>query len=142
MLSIQLTTMTIPNRKGSLPDKYFTLRSTYLQGRPPTSVNMHWRRFAVSEIPLDDQQEFDSWLRELWTKKDQLLEQYYEAGRFPSELAGSIEVGHGSEEQRTAAAAGYVETHVRLGHWAEVGRIFMVLVSAVFLCKLPKLLGF
>ncbi|RAL05632.1 putative RNA polymerase II transcription elongation factor (Ctr9) [Aspergillus ibericus CBS 121593] len=127
--------------KGSLPDKYFTLRSTYLQGRPPTSVNMHWRRFAVSEIPLDDQQEFDAWLRELWTEKDQLLEEYYETGRFPSELAGSIDVGHGPEERRTAAAAGYAETHVRLGHWAEVGRIFMVLVSAVFLCKLPKLLG-
>ncbi|KAJ5232011.1 hypothetical protein N7468_004967 [Penicillium chermesinum] len=37
--------------KGSYPDKYFTLRSTLIQGRPPTSVNMHWRRFAVADIP-------------------------------------------------------------------------------------------
>lgn len=96
----------------------------------------------MSEIPLDDQHEFDSWLRERWTEKDQLLEEYYETGRFPSELAGSIEVGHGFEERKAAAAAGYAEAHVRLGHWAEVGRIFMVLLGAVFLCKLPKLLGF
>ncbi|PYH94949.1 acyltransferase [Aspergillus ellipticus CBS 707.79] len=128
--------------KGSLPDKYFTLRSTYLQGRPPTSVNMHWRRFAVSEIPLEDQDEFDSWLRGRWTEKDQLLDEYYEAGRFPSELAGSIDVGLGSEERRAAAAAGYAETHVRLGHWVEIGRIFMVLIGVVVLCKIPKLVGF
>ncbi|KAF8533795.1 hypothetical protein BDD12DRAFT_863490, partial [Trichophaea hybrida] len=33
---------------------YFTLYSTFFQGRPPKSVNMHWRRFAVKDIPLTD----------------------------------------------------------------------------------------
>ncbi|RAH83917.1 putative acyltransferase [Aspergillus japonicus CBS 114.51] len=127
--------------KGSLPDKYFTLRSTYLQGRPPTSVNMHWRRFAVADIPLDSQSEFDAWIRARWAEKDQLLEEWFETGRFPTELGGSIVVGTGTPAQETAAATGYAETHVRLGHWTELGRIFMVLVGTALLCKLPRLFG-
>lgn len=124
--------------KGSFPDKYFTLRSTYLQGRPPKCVNMHWRRFAISDIPLDDQKEFDIWLRARWVEKDQLLDQCFETGRFPSELAGSIELGKASEEQKAASAAGYVETHVQLGHWAEIGQIFSVLAGVASLCKLSQ----
>ncbi|KAE8318059.1 acyltransferase-domain-containing protein [Aspergillus transmontanensis] len=130
-----------PPRKGSYPDKYFTLRSTYLQGRPPTSVNMYWRRFAVSDIPLNDQKEFDAWLRARWTEKDQLLDEYFETGRFPSDLAGFVDNVGVSESLKAAAAAGYVEVFVRLGHWSEIGRIFMVLIGAALLCKVPKLLG-
>ncbi|CAL5874095.1 uncharacterized protein PFLUO_LOCUS8382 [Penicillium psychrofluorescens] len=123
--------------KGSYPDKYFTLRSTYGQGRPPTSVNMHWRRFAVSDIPLDDQKEFDEWLRDRWTEKDELLNQYFETGRFPSALAGTIEAtDQCSDEQRVAASAGFVESNVRLHHWSELISIFMVLGSLAFLCRI------
>ncbi|PKY05383.1 acyltransferase [Aspergillus campestris IBT 28561] len=127
--------------KGSLPDKYFTLRSTYGQGRPPTSVNMYWRRFAVSDIPLEDQAEFDTWLRERWAEKDLLMDQYFETGRFPTELAGTIEAGSGSAKQKAVASDGFVEAHVRLGHWSELARIFMVVTMAACLCKLPKVLA-
>ncbi|KAH1490502.1 hypothetical protein KXX57_000238 [Aspergillus fumigatus] len=127
--------------KGSYPDKYFTLRSTYLQGRPPTSVNMYWRRFAMSDIPLDDQKEFDSWLRARWTEKDELLDEFFETGRFPTALAGSIDAGNVSDVQREAASKGFVETHVRLHHWTELGRIFMVLTGMAVLCRLPKVFG-
>ncbi|KAL2848481.1 acyltransferase-domain-containing protein [Aspergillus pseudoustus] len=106
--------------RGSYPDKYFTLRSTYVQGRPPTSVNMYWRRFAVADIPLDDQKDFDVWLNARWTEKDELLEQYFGTGRFPSDLAGSIVVGAGDATQLSAAERGYVETSVRLAHWTEI----------------------
>ncbi|KAL2013492.1 hypothetical protein VTN00DRAFT_1017 [Thermoascus crustaceus] len=124
--------------KGSYPDQYFTLRSTYLQGRPPKSVNMHWRRFAVSEIPLDDQKEFEAWLIARWVEKDQLLEEFYEKGRFPTELEGSISGGV-SDDQKSAASAGYVETDVRLAHWTEAGQIFAVLAAVASLLKLLKL---
>lgn len=103
---------------------------------------MHWRRFAVADIPLDDQKEFDAWLRARWTEKDQLLDEFYETGRFPSGLAGSIDTDNVSAEQKSAASAGYVETHVRLSHWIELGRIFMVLAGAGVLCRLfPVVLG-
>ncbi|KAJ5081366.1 Phospholipid/glycerol acyltransferase [Penicillium alfredii] len=122
--------------KGSYPDKYFTLRSTYGQGRPPTSVNMYWRRFAVSEIPLDDQKEFDAWLRARWAEKDLLLGQYFETGRFPSDLAGSIEANSTTNEQQVAVSAGYIESYVQLHHWIELGQIFVVLAGLGFLCRM------
>ncbi|KAJ5693376.1 hypothetical protein N7462_002799 [Penicillium macrosclerotiorum] len=121
--------------KGSYPDKYFTLRSTYALGRPPTSVNTHWRRFAVADIPLDDQQEFDAWLRARWAEKDELMDQYFETGRFPSELAGSIEAKHATDEQKVAVSAGYIESYVQVHHWIELGQIFMVLAGLACLCR-------
>lgn len=96
----------------------------------------------MADIPLDDQEEFDAWLRARWTEKDQLLDECFETGRFPTELAGSIDSAHVSEAQQTAASAGYVESHVRLSHWSEIGRIFMVLVSVALVCKLLTVLGF
>ncbi|KAJ5888923.1 acyltransferase-domain-containing protein [Penicillium taxi] len=121
--------------KGSYPDKYFTLRSTWLQGRPPTSVNMHWRRFAVADIPLEDQHEFDEWLRARWAEKDELMDQYFETGRFPSDLGGSIEANNASDEQKPVIAAGYIESNVQVHHWSELGQIFMVVAGLGFLCR-------
>ena len=97
---------------------------------------MHWRRFAVSEIPLDDQKEFEAWLLARWVEKDQLMDQYFETGRFPSELAGSIEAKKATKEQKIAISAGYIESNVRLYHWAELGKIFMVLAGLGFLCRI------
>ena len=122
----------------SFPDKYFTLRSTYLQGRPPKCVNMHWRRFAVSEIPLDDQKHFDAWLRARWMEKDQLLDQCFESGRFPSDLAGSVDSGDASAPRKLSASPAYVETHVRLAHWYEIGQIFAVVAGVAGLCRVSQ----
>lgn len=97
---------------------------------------MHWRRFAVADIPLDDQGEFEVWLRERWTEKDQLLQQCFETGRFPTKLAGSIDTANAHVDQKAAASAGYIEAHVQLSKWYEAARIFMVLVGMRFLCKL------
>lgn len=96
---------------------------------------MHWRRFNVSEIPLDDQKEFEDWLTARWAEKDQLMDQYFETGRFPSELAGSIKADNAIDGQLVAATAGYVESYGRLRHWSELGLIFGVLLSVALLCK-------
>ncbi|KAI5287571.1 hypothetical protein KEM54_005892, partial [Ascosphaera aggregata] len=69
--------------RGVYPDKFFTLRSTFLRGRPPASVNFYWRRFAVDDLPLDDQEEFGRWLLQRWSEKNDLLERFYNEGRFP-----------------------------------------------------------
>ncbi|KAL1969048.1 hypothetical protein VTN77DRAFT_882 [Rasamsonia byssochlamydoides] len=120
--------------KGCYPDQYFTLRSTYGQGRPPKSVNMYWRRFAVSDIPLDDQKDFEAWLLARWREKDELLEEFFENGRFPSDLASSISP-KGSLDQREEATRGYIETDIRLAHWSEIGQIFAVLTGLALLLR-------
>jgi Acyltransferase C-terminus len=128
-------------RKGSYPDAYITLRSTFLRGRPPKSVNFYWRRFAISDIPLNDQKEFEIWLNKRWAEKDQLLEQFAETGRFPPCEWLPISNGDVQEGGDTAIAdTSYIETEVRLAHWTDVGRIFMVLFFlAVLIQRVPRL---
>ncbi|KAH8702608.1 putative acyltransferase [Talaromyces proteolyticus] len=114
--------------KGCYPDRYFTLRSTYGQGRPPKSVNMYWRRWAVEDIPLDDQRVFEEWLLERWREKDALLDQFFETGRFPTSLESSIDSAGTSGNQAIEASRGYIETTIQLRHWIEIGEIFAVLL--------------
>jgi hypothetical protein len=56
---------------------------------------MHLRRFAIKEIP-ETEPEFVEWVRQRWHEKDQLMEEFYTTGQFPSQLTvedigGSIE---------------------------------------------------
>jgi len=67
---------------GGFSQDYYTLRSLYFEGRPPTGVHMHWRKFRVADIPLEEE-EFDAWLRERWMEKDKLLDHFYRMGGFP-----------------------------------------------------------
>jgi Acyltransferase C-terminus len=139
--SSQPITDDLRNRKGSYPDRYFTLRSTYLQGRPPQSVNMYWRRFSISEIPLNNQEEFNAWLLARWVEKDQLLEEFFATGRFPSNLQASISSNGAPPDQKREAPIPYLETSIRLAHWIEIGKIFIVFTGVILLFKLTKLWG-
>lgn len=87
------------------------MASTYFEGRPPKSVNLYWRRLRVADIPLNDQKEFDVWLRDQWYKKDALMEEYLNKGRFPA-LPG--------------AEAEYIETEVRTRYPWEILQILTV----------------
>lgn len=81
--------------EGQFGQDYFTLFSTFFEGRPPKSVNMHFRRFKISEIPFHDTKQFDLWLRERWVEKDDLMEYYYQNGSFPEEeeISGQLTDG-------------------------------------------------
>jgi hypothetical protein len=80
---------------------------------------MYWRRFSVKDIPLDDHEKFDLWLRERWYEKDDFIEQYLTTGRFP----GISVTTNGAMEEE------HIETEVTLAHWWEVGNIFIVLAT-------------
>ncbi|PTB63468.1 acyltransferase-domain-containing protein [Trichoderma citrinoviride] len=97
--------------RGKYGENIFTLSSTYFQGRSPKSVNFYWRKFKVSDIPLDDAGKFDVWLREEWYKKDALMEQYLTTGRFPA-MAGS--------------KVDFIETKVRTKSPLEVLQVFTI----------------
>jgi lysocardiolipin and lysophospholipid acyltransferase len=96
----------------------------YLQGRPPPSVNMYWRRFAVKDIPLGDHEKFELWLRERWYEKDAFIDQYLTTGRFP----GIVPATNGVATNE-AMKEEFIETEVKLAHWWEVGNIFVVLAA-------------
>ncbi|KAL2891106.1 putative acyltransferase [Ceratocystis lukuohia] len=98
--------------RGGYGEDYFTLQSTYFQGRPPKSVNFHWRRFRIADIPLDTCEEFDRWLRERWYEKDALMETYLATGRFPTS---------------DLAKKDYIETAVRTKYPFEFIEVYNVL---------------
>ncbi|KAG6280144.1 hypothetical protein E4U47_001496 [Claviceps purpurea] len=97
--------------RGKYGEEIFGLCSTYFEGRPPKSVNLYWRRFKVADIPLDDPKEFELWLRDQWYKKDALMEQYLNTGRFPPLSGDKVD---------------YVETEVRTRYPWEILQIFSV----------------
>ena len=71
--------------EGGWPQDYYTLRSLYFEGRPPSGVHMHWRKFHVDQIPLgeDQEKEFEKWIYDRWMEKDAMLDYFYKNSSFP-----------------------------------------------------------
>jgi hypothetical protein len=86
---------------------------------------MYWRRFAVSDIPVDDAEKFGAWVTARWQEKEQLLEQYFRTGLFPADEASVPATG--------TSKAGYVDTQVKLRSWYEVGQLFVVPAAVALL---------
>lgn len=105
--------------RGGFGEELFTLSGTYFRGQPPKSVNFYWRRFRVADIPLENSEKFELWLRDRWYEKDRLMEKYMSTGRFPSSPVKSDKV-----EQK---AVSHIETEVRTKYWWEFIQIFVVL---------------
>jgi len=124
--------------EGKFGQDYFTLFSTYFEGRPPKSVNMHFRRFRISDIPIHDTKEFDLWLRERWVEKDDLMEYYNQHGRFPEdELKVNGGLTDGGVRKRGVNPEtngtlnkwkGPIETEVKLESTWEVFSVFSTLL--------------
>ena len=113
--------------RGKYGEDYFTLSSTYFQGQPPKSVNFHWRRFRIDQIPLESQEQFDIWLRERWAEKDALMEAYLSTDRFPSSPVAT------EKGQDT-----YIETEVKTRYPFEFLQIFSVLAVMGMLANIAS----
>ncbi|WEW56488.1 hypothetical protein PRK78_001933 [Emydomyces testavorans] len=125
--------------RGSYADAYFTIRSTYLRGRPPKAVNLYWRRFAISDIPLSDQNEFEDWIYKRWEEKDRLLDQFIETGRFPpfeADMASSKSIPEVNGQTIDTGSEEYIESEIKLGHWTEIGKVFALLIILALVLKL------
>ncbi|KAK4501177.1 hypothetical protein PRZ48_006983 [Zasmidium cellare] len=61
------------------------MKRLYVEGRKAPPVHMHWRRFAIKEIPYDDSLALEAWVLDRWIEKDELLEHFQQNGCFPAE---------------------------------------------------------
>lgn len=93
---------------------YYTLRSIFFNGIAPPAIHMHLRLFDVRadipigdlsgsisnsdvaaknavevDIPAEEKERFDIWLRDLWTVKDEAITKYYENGTLDTIPEGS-----------------------------------------------------
>jgi Acyltransferase C-terminus len=124
--------------RGEYAQDIFTVKTAYFEGQPPKSVNMYWRRFALSSIPIDDPVAFEVWLRARWMEKDGLIEAYHRYGRFPADRGA-----HKTREGRIIRGAGHIEAEVKSDSWYEFLQIFapvglFALVLYMFYNALPK----
>ncbi|KAI1625662.1 acyltransferase [Exophiala viscosa] len=124
--------------RGQFAQDIFTLKSGYLEGRPPKSVSMHWRRFAVKDIPLHNDKAFELWLLARWREKDVLIEKWYQTGRFPAD-AGATKYRSG----KVLRGCGHMEVPIRASHWYEFLQIFapmgiLAMVLYIFYGDLPQ----
>ncbi|KAH6628951.1 acyltransferase-domain-containing protein, partial [Boeremia exigua] len=125
--------------QGHYGEDVFTLRSTYLSGQPPRCVHMHWRRFAVEDIPTGDSKAFSDWLLARWREKDDLLDYYGRNGRFPSDEEDVMLDTNGNKAAAVATMAvgnGYIDTTVRLRSTLELLQLVGPLLSLSIACFL------
>lgn len=130
--------------EGIPPGQYgqdiFTLRSSFFEGRPPKSVNMHWRRFRLADVPYENTHAFEVWLRNRWREKDYMLEYFSRNNRFPAEdfWKNHLDMDARSESSRSNGnktlrtvprPAVQIETEVKSGNWNEFVKIFAPITS-------------
>lgn len=111
---------------GKYAQDVWTIKSIYIDGKAPKSVSLHWRRFAVADIPTDEK-EFQLWLEQRWREKDQLLEYFEQNGRFPADEEATVEhvpVPNGAGINTLVKSTSFVETTVRPGSYLEVIQIY------------------
>ncbi|KIW63175.1 hypothetical protein PV04_10041 [Phialophora macrospora] len=124
--------------RGQYAQDIFTLRAGYMEGRPPKSVHMHFRRFAVKDIPLHDDRAFDLWLRARWREKDVMIEQYYQTGKLPADYGGTR-----YKSGKVLRGCGHMEVPIRASHWYEFLQIFapmgiLAMILYIFYGDLPQ----
>ena len=114
--------------QGQYGQDIFTLRSSFFEGRPPKSVNMFWRRFKISDIPIHNDEAFGRWLNNRWREKDYILEYFYRFNHFPAEdAAKALAAAEGKRKPNHARTIG---TEVQGGGWDEFLSIFGPITTA------------
>lgn len=115
---------------GQLASEIFTLRSVYFEGRQPKSVNMHWRRFRLSDLPVNDHKAMEEWILERWHEKDAIIDHYQRTGRLPAD-SDAVQI-----EGQTKAGNGYIETEVKPKNPIEFLQIFVPVLGAGFVGRI------
>ncbi|KAJ3557436.1 hypothetical protein NP233_g11742 [Leucocoprinus birnbaumii] len=107
-------TVVYPGKFSKFQLSYYTLRSIFFNGVSPPAIHMHLRLFDVREdipigdlsstmsspdvpekgavevdIPAEEKENFDLWLRNLWREKDEAIAKYYETGTLETIPEGS-----------------------------------------------------
>ncbi|GAA5971192.1 hypothetical protein JCM8115_002990 [Rhodotorula mucilaginosa] len=88
---------------------YFSIQSVFGFGIPPRTVHFHLRQIPLDKVPIgtvrtsarpkhiaeelspDEKREFEEWLRAEWRRKDELMGQFGELGRFEAGRQGVVE---------------------------------------------------
>jgi hypothetical protein len=93
---------------------------------------MHWRRFAVKDMPIDDKDAMHEWTLARWREKDELLEKFRETGKFPASVEAVNIEGGPNDEFKTP----YINTEVKPRSPVEFLQIFAPVSAAGLLIRI------
>ncbi|KAJ2373439.1 hypothetical protein IW150_003624 [Coemansia sp. RSA 2607] len=68
--------------KGDIPEDEYGLVSMYGKSIYPNEVHIHVKRYAVADIP-EDEEGFSTWMQNVFVEKDIRMGRFYELGHFP-----------------------------------------------------------
>jgi len=119
--------------EGQYGQDIFTLRSSMFEGRPPKSVNMYFRRFKISTIPLNNDKSFEVWLRNRWREKDYLLEHFSRFNCFPEDDMWMVKQQKAGRKQFVAQPAKNITTQIKSNSLEEFMSIFAPLTSVLMI---------
>lgn len=77
---------------NDIPEQVYTIQSIFFFNHFPKGVHVHVRRFKVSSIPNNTEEEFSQWVQQRWVEKDELMGHFYKYGRFPSEEDRAVDL--------------------------------------------------
>ncbi|KAJ2722011.1 hypothetical protein GGI07_003601 [Coemansia sp. Benny D115] len=69
-------------KKGDIPEDEYGLVSMYGKCVYPREVHIHVKRYAVEDIPVDEDA-FSEWMHRIFVEKDKRMARFYELGHFP-----------------------------------------------------------
>ncbi|KAJ2779245.1 hypothetical protein H4R18_004120 [Coemansia javaensis] len=69
-------------RSGDIPEDEYGLVSMYGKRVYPREIHIHVKRYAVADIP-EDEDGFAAWMHRAFVEKDERLARFYALGRFP-----------------------------------------------------------
>ncbi|KAF9577167.1 hypothetical protein BGW38_007803 [Lunasporangiospora selenospora] len=84
---------------GEIPQEVYPLPGLYVNMAQPKEIRVHLRRFLVKDIP-ETEPEFVEWVRARWQEKDDLMEEFYTTGKFPSQLSLDND-SEGAQDEKT-----------------------------------------
>jgi lysocardiolipin and lysophospholipid acyltransferase len=128
------------HRRGVYGQDVYSLKGLYLEGQKAPTIHMHWRRFAITEIPIKDDAAFDAWLMKRWREKDDYLAYFEEHSRFPTEEDDATETktnGSASLETKTMHNNA-VTAKVSTAHPLDFLQIFVSLLAVPVAWKLAQ----
>ncbi|KAK4056554.1 hypothetical protein OIO90_002402 [Microbotryomycetes sp. JL221] len=124
---------------------FFTLKTIFGLKTPPPQVHLHLRRYEVKDLPIGivkrdrtkeqleqdvtetDKTEFQEWTRSRWREKDDLLQTFYDTGRFESESSETNPVQGTSSNavnvKRRKQQSKVVRIETRWRDWAKLASV-------------------
>lgn len=77
---------------NDIPEQVYTIQSIFFFNHFPKDIHVHVRRFKISSIPNNTEEEFSQWVQQRWVEKDELMGHFYKHGKFPGEADRTAEV--------------------------------------------------